>query len=49
MMQCFCTIKTWMRILYELDALPIVTQKTEEPKNKGNFTFPTHTVNVLCK
>ena len=25
-----------------------LTQRTEDPKsNKGNFTFPTHTVNVI--
>ena len=34
-------IKTWMRILH-------VTQKTEELKsNKGNFTFPTHTADMI--
>ena len=30
------------------ETLVWLTQKTEESKhNKGNFTFPTHTVNVL--
>ena len=40
-----CTIDS----VKDLDEnLPWLTQKTEEPKsNKGNFTFPTHTVNVI--
>ena len=40
-----CTIDS----VTDLDEnLPWLTQKTEEPKsNKGNFTFPTHTVNVI--
>ena len=38
---------TFLCILLE-ENLAWLTQKTEEPKsNKGNFTFPKHTVNVI--
>ena len=50
--------KTWMRTLMEIlidldENLPWLTQKSEDPtSNKGNLTFPPHTVNVIelnCK
>ena len=37
----FSTIKTWMRFAW-------LTEKTEDLKsNKGNLTFPSHTVIVI--
>ena len=46
---CSQMIQFFIIFYKELDAnLAWLTQKSEEPKsNKGNFTFPIHTVNII--